>query len=389
MKPVVECVLLVACLVPLYSYLIYPLMMILLTLPRWAARAAGGHGSEVSAAPVPLPVAVVVAAHNEAAHVAALVASLRALTGVGGLRAYIGSDGSTDATVSRLQLMPGEDLRVYAFQENRGKASVLNDLVAASSEPIIVFTDANTLLDTDAVARMLRAFADPRVGMVCGELLLSHAGDGDNIDGLYWRIERWLKRAEARLGGLLGANGAIYAIRRECYVPLARDTIVDDFCVGMNIAARGWRLVYEPAAVARELAPPDIRDEVGRRIRIGTGNYQACFRHPEYLWSAGPVTTFTYLSHKVLRWFTPHCLLIVLLGSALLARDAPFGLLLVLQLAGYLLCALAYAAGKRLRLPTLLRVPLFLIALNAALAVGFWRYLTGQYGGSWRRTQRG
>ena len=389
MKPFLECALLLAWLLPLYSYLIYPLVMSLLSLRQTPAPAGGGAGSPLRDAAAALPVAVVVAAHNEEAHIDALVTSLRALTCAGGLRAYIGSDGSTDATVIRLRALAGDDLRVFAYEQNRGKASVLNDLVAASSEPIIVFTDANTLLDVGALTQLLKAFADPTVGMVCGELRLSHSGGGDNVDGLYWRVEQRLKRAEAGLGGLLGANGGIYAIRRECYVPLERDTIIDDFCIGMNIAARGWRLVYEPAAVAHELAPPNISDEVGRRIRIGIGNYQACFRHPEYLWQAGPVTAFTYLSHKVLRWFTPHCLLIALLASALLVRAAPFGLLLALQLAGYLLCALAYAASARVRLPALLRIPVFLVALNAALAVGFWRYLTGQYGGSWRRTQRG
>jgi len=376
--------LIVSVALPVYSYLGYPLLMALLA--RRSANAGPGAGHE--SARTPPAVAVVVAAHNEEQHVDSLVASLQALRYGGRLRIYIGSDGSTDATAARLRALAGDDLVVFEFTENRGKVSVLNDLLAAVTEPLVVFTDANTVLDPQAVSLMVRHFDDPQVGLVCGELQLYHAGGGDNVDGLYWRIERFLKRAEAGLDALLGANGAIYAIRRECYVPLARDTVVDDFVIGMDIAARGKRLVYESAAVARELAPPGIRDEVARRIRIGIGNYQACFRHPEYLWRSGVARSFAYVSHKLLRWFTPHLLVLALLLSAALSRTPPFGMLLVLQLAIYLACALAYVASRHRSLPGLLRVPVFLVSLNAALAVGFWRYATGQYGGSWRRTRR-
>lgn len=376
--------LIVAVALPAYSYLGYPLLLGLLA--RRVGIAAPGAGDAPARAPP--AVAIVVAAHNEEQHVDSLVASLRAIQYGGRLRIHIGSDGSTDSTAARLRARSGDDLVIHAFTENRGKVSVLNDLVAAVTEPVIVFTDANTLLDAQSVSLLVRHFDDPQVGLVCGELLLRHAGSGDNVDGLYWRIERFLKRAEAGMGALLGANGAIYAIRRECYVPLARDTVVDDFCVGMDIAARGKRLVYEPAAVARELAPPSIRDEVARRIRIGIGNYQACFRHPEYLWRGGVARSFAYVSHKVLRWFTPHFLALALLLTAALSRTPPFGALLLLQLAVYVACALAYVASRHRSLPGLLRIPVFLVSLNAALAVGFWRYATGQYGGSWRRTRR-
>ena len=377
---------LVVCMaLPVYSYALYPLLL------GWMAKLRSARGAPRSAAgadAVRLPVAVVVAAFNEEAHIAGLVASLRAARYAGRLCIHVGSDGSTDATVARLREVAGADLQVHAFERNRGKVAVLNDIIAAIDEPIVVFTDANTDWDADALTCLVRHFSDPQVGLVCGELQLYHAGDGDNVDGLYWRIEKFLKRAEARIDALLGANGAIYAIRRECYLPLATDTIVDDFCIGMDIAVRGKRLVYDPEAVVRELAPPNISDEVGRRIRIGVGNYQAFFRHPEYLFRSGYARAFAYVSHKVLRWFTPQLLILTLLLSAILSGQWPFGVLLVVQIAGYLACALAYLAGRHYRLPGPLRIPVFLVSLHAALAIGFWRYLTGQYGGSWRRTRR-
>lgn len=349
--------------------------------------------------PVPAPrpqgdgdlpaVACVISAFNEERHVEARIRNL--LTQdypADKLRVYIGSDGSDDATPRLIQAQAGPRVHAFAFPRNRGKASVLNDLVAAASEPIVVFSDANTEFRPDAVRRLVAHFADARVGGVSGELRLLDA-TGDNQDSVYWRIEQFLKRGEARLGALLGANGGIYAIRRALYQPLAPDTIVDDFCVAMNVSAAGWRLAYEPQAVALEDTPADISDEYRRRVRIGIGNYQAFFRHPEYLLRTSWATRVCYLSHKVLRWFTPHLLLLALLSSAWLApRHGLYLALMLLQLGGYGGLLVANRLRRSLRLPRPLSLLLFFFALNWAFVVAFWRYLTGQYAGNWRRTLR-
>jgi cellulose synthase/poly-beta-1,6-N-acetylglucosamine synthase-like glycosyltransferase len=172
------------------------------------------------------------------------------------------------------------------------------------------------------------------VGAVCGELNL-FATTGANVDSTYWRMERSLKKAEARLGGLLGANGAIYAIRRELWKPLPADTICEDFVVAMGVAAQGLRVAYAEAALAHEETPEDIHDEYGRRVRIGIGNYQALFEHPEFLMRTGIATRFTYVSHKVLRWIAPHLVIVAMLASALAATfDHAWRLPSVLLLVG-------------------------------------------------------
>ena len=301
---------------------------------------------------------------------------------------YIGSDGSKDRTAVILQAAAGAQVRVFLFAQNRGKASVLNDLLAAVAEPVVVFTDANTRLERKALRLLVSHFDNSRVGAVCGELLLRSAGSGDNVDGIYWRVERLLKAAESRLGVLLGANGGIYAIRRECYVPIRPDTVIDDFCIAMTIAAGGHQLVYEPEARATEDAPPQIRDEFGRRVRIGIGNYQAFFRHPEYLFGTGVAMGFAYFSHKVLRWFTPHLILLALLANYALIAHAFYRALWFVQLAAYAICLLLYLLGPKMTMPRLLRLPVFLVAMNAAFAIGFYRYVIGQYSGTWTRTKR-
>jgi len=377
-----------ALLLPIYSYALYPLLIVTLSfLVRRHARPHAADSAGMSAAEMP-PVAIVVSAYNEECHVAGLVSSLRNLDYPAPVTCYLGSDGSSDATAQILHAQADRQMRVFAFPRNRGKASVLNDLLAECTEPIVVFTDANTQLGTAALRNLIRHFADPKVGAVCGELRLRSAANGDNVDGVYWRIERFLKISESRLGALLGANGGLYAIRRECYTPIAPDTVTDDFCIAMSAAAAGWRLVYESEARATEVQPSRVADEFRRRVRIGIGNYQAFFRHPEYLFGISLMTGFVYFSHKVLRWFTPHLLLLAFILNSLVLDNRRYLILWLAQLLGYGLSLLLLSTSGRRSIPKLLRLPVFLVSLNLAFGLGFYRYLTGRYSGSWKRTAR-
>jgi len=156
------------------------------------------------------------------------------------------------------------------------------------------------------------------------------------------------------------------------------------------VAAAGQRLVYEPAAWAEEDTPDAISEEFHRRVRIGIGNFQALFRHPEYLFCTSVATRFAYVSHKVLRWIAPHLMIVALFASLILASQSRLWLLLAsLQIAAYAGTALLYAASLGgVRLPSLLRIPTFLFALNLAFLLASWRYASGNYRGSWKRTRR-
>jgi len=335
-------------------------------------------------------VAVVISAFNEERHIRARVENLLALDYPASLlNFYVGSDGSKDATGKILGELAHQQLKAFVFEQNRGKANVLNDLVARTTEPVVVFSDANTFFEPDAIRRLTAHFEDPQVGGVSGELRLQGSA-GDNQDSLYWRIEQVLKFFESRIGGLLGANGAIYAIRRPLWRPLAPDVICDDFCVAMNVSAAGYRLVYEPNAIATEDTPDTISEEYKRRVRIGIGNFQALWRHPEYLLRTSWGTKFAYLSHKVLRWIAPHLILIGLLASVPLAlRSTGWAIALGLELAAIAACAALYARSARgLPLSRVLRIAAFLFALNWAFLVASFKFATGRYGGAWSRTAR-
>lgn len=367
-----------------HSYLLYPAILALLVRgqddPHPTSPASGQDLPDVT---------VIVAAFNEEVHIAARIENLLQQDyPAGRLRILVGSDGSRDRTVVLAKGFVDPRVRVEAFEVNRGKASVLNDLVALADSPIVVFTDANTEFKPDTVRQLVAAMRDGD-GAACGELVLVAAGkDASNVDHKYWSLESRLKRAESRIGGLLGANGGVYAIRRECFTPLPADTICDDFVIAMNISVARRGLTYVPAAVAYEDVHSDVKSEFHRRVRIGIGNYQALFRHPEYLFDAPWVLRFTYFSHKVIRWFTPHLLILVLLASLALAQRPAFAILAALQLAAYAGAAVVYLGRDRVAWPGMLRGWSYFALLNAAFLVGFRRFLAGSYAGSWRRSER-
>jgi cellulose synthase/poly-beta-1,6-N-acetylglucosamine synthase-like glycosyltransferase len=379
---------------PAFSYAIYPLVLTSLAALSQLRRDIRYVMRKESTRPVEqrsLPaVAVVISAYNEERFIKQRIENLLSLDYPAELlRVYVGSDGSKDGTNEILREYADKRVKPFLFELNRGKASVLNELVNNTVEPIIVFSDANTFFDPDAIKNLIRHFVDPQVGGVSGELRLVTPA-GDNQDGLYWRIEQMLKFFEARIGGLLGANGAIYAIRKQLWQPLRADTICDDFCVAMSVAARGYRLAYDPTAYAHEETPAAIEEEFHRRVRIGIGNFQAFVRHPEYLTKTSWGTRFAYVSHKVLRWFTPHFLTIALLGSLVLGlQSAAWLAFFLLQFATYGLGAMLYRWSKQgRRLPAVGRLAAFFFALNWAFLVASWRFVRGDYRGSWRRTSR-
>ncbi len=367
-----------------YSYAVFPVLVTVL------ARAFG-HPPARPATPDPasLPtVAVIVAAFNEEAHIASRIENLLAQDyPTDRLRVLVGSDGSTDRTAALAGARAGPRVEFHDFPVNRGKASVLNDLVAAARAEVLVFTDANTVFQADTVRNLVAAL-DGRTAAVCGELILQKPDAGSNQDHRYWNAERRLKLAESSLGGLLGANGGVYAIRRERYRPLRPDTICDDFVIAMGVAVEGAGLRYEPSAVAFEDTPDDVAVEFHRRVRIGIGNYQSLFRHPRFLLGGPPMLGFTYFSHKVLRWLTPHLLLVALACSLFLAHRPAYLALSLAMAAGFALAYLVFVTRDRVAWPGLFRAASFFAMLNAAFLAGFAKFLTGNYRGSWRRTAR-
>jgi cellulose synthase/poly-beta-1,6-N-acetylglucosamine synthase-like glycosyltransferase len=335
-------------------------------------------------------VTIIIAAYNEESCIKARVENLLTLDyPKEKLTILIGSDGSSDQTAEILSDFDSDNLQVHIFNTNRGKMSVLNDLVAKTIDDIIIFSDANTHFKSDTIEHLVRHFNNEKIGAVCGELHLVDGDTGDNKDNVYWRYEQVLKFHESRLNALQGANGAIYAIRKSLFIPLPANTIVDDFQIAMNVAKQGFRLVYDPEAIAIEEIAPNLAEEEGRRVRIGLGNYQAFFKMP---WALNPLLGWrfiAYISHKVCRWFVPHMMLIALISNVMLLGSVFYQVVLAVQVIFY---ALAFYGIKRQengkKISTLIALLAFFVAMNLALMRGFIKYFSSNVQGTWQRTTR-
>ncbi|MBL4607984.1 MAG: glycosyltransferase [Pseudomonadales bacterium] len=386
-----------ALLLVVYSYLLYPLVLLQLSALYQLKRDvhyklfSTGHGQErrthqQAEGDLP-PVTVVLSAYNEEKHISARLENLLTIEyPQDKLTIFIGCDGCSDNTVALTQAINDPRIKLFDFAENRGKTNVLNDLLGQVETPFTVFTDANTYFQQDALKKMVRHFDDTEVGAVCGELRFTPVEDGSNQDGLYWKLEKLLKFNESRLGALLGANGAIYCIRSNLYQTLAPDCIIDDFMVVMNISLNGFTVKYDSEAIAFEDEAPSAQDEYKRRVRIGPGNYQVFFRNLEALSIKKPMLAFCYVSHKVLRWFSPHLLLIALLANLMLLDALIYKISLSVQVLLYIGVFLVHRESWTP--PGLLKLPVFLLYMNVALGHGFLRYLAGNAAGGWERTAR-
>lgn len=369
-----------------FSYIVYPILL---------ALAATLFGNKILHKPqsqrVEWPeVAVVIAAFNEEQDIKARVENLLAQDyPADKITYYIGSDGSTDNTNAILNEFSDPRLKAQLFPVNRGKASVLNNLIELVTQPFVIFSDANTHFETNAIRQLVAHFDDNKVGAVCGELNLFNPGSNDNKDSTYWRYEQFLKEKEGQLDALLGANGAIYAIRTPLYTPIPENTVVDDFLIVMNVAKEKYRIIYDKLALAHEEIAPSIAEESKRRIRIGTGNYQAFSR---LYWALNPLIGwrfFSYFSHKVLRWFTPHLMILALFSNVFLIGNTFYNIALILQLAGYSVAIYGQKASNNGKaIPSSIALLTFFVSMNFALLQGFYRFAFKNVKGTWQRTSR-
>lgn len=341
-------------------------------------------------------VSVIIAAYNEERFIEDRVRNLLACDYPADLlEILIASDGSSDRTVELARAAAGGDSRVQVldYQDRSGKVGVLNRVCALAKGETLVFSDANVAFEPDALRLLVDALKDERVGCVCGKLRLrAPAGQTHaETEGLYWKLESWLKTQEGARGVLLGANGAIYALRRAQWQPVAPDTVVEDFYIPMRLLMDGFRIVFDPRALAWEDMPPSLKDEFGRRIRIGAGDYQALSRCLPLLTPAHGLAAWVFFSHKVLRWMGPLFLIIAFLSALVLTlRGCPLGTTALLgQVAFYALALLGLKVTQgRGLVAKLSGAAAHFVSMNAALFLGFFRWLTRTQRVTWQRTAR-
>jgi len=289
------------------------------------------------------------------------------------------SDGSTDRTEAILhEYASNPRVNVVLNQLSRGKASGLNDALALAQGDIVVFTDARQKIEPGALRLLLENFADPQVGCVSGELMLGDPKTGETGEGhgIYWRVEKRIRELEAASGSVVGATGALYAIRRNLLVPLPPETILDDVYLPMQVVRRGFRVVFDARARAWDSADLRSEREFARKVRTLSGNYQLLQLAPWLLTSANPIR-FEFVSHKLLRLMVPFALAGILVASLVL-RAPVYRLALALQVAFYGLSFLAIAQLKRGPVARMAHAAFTFVVLNTAAVVAFANFVSGR-----------
>ncbi len=295
------------------------------------------------------------------------------------------SDGSTDKTAVIAVQYQNNGIKFLKFNVRRGKASCLNDAVSAARGELLVFSDANVYYDKDAIRKLVRNFQDKRIGAVTGEVRYVLDKNSTNQgEGLYEKYERFLRIKESNLYSLVGVNGAMYAIRRNLYVPLKKDIITDDFLVALNIIAKGYRIAYEPDAKGIEMILTSAKDEFRRKVRIIAGGYQAVKELGWKLMGFPLPVVFELISHKLLRWLAPFFLLGILIVNIFLLNISLYRALFYIQTLFYASVFLGYILEK-MKLNNPFSFLYYFTVVNFASICGLFKFLTGTQKVTWSR----
>ena len=337
-------------------------------------------------------VSILVVAHNEGHQITRRIDNLLALDyPPDHLEIVIASDASSDATVALASRYQQDGIRMVAFTQHRGKPAVLNDLIPQLNGEIVVLMDVRQHIAADALRQLVNNFADPEVGAVSGELLLTEGQDGSSGlqgVGFYWRYEKFIRLHESRIDSAIGATGALYALRRELYEVIPEETVLDDVLIPMQIARRGYRVLFEPAARASDRLSASSKEEYRRKVRTIAGNFQLFRRQP---WLLNPFANrlwFQTVSHKLARLLCPAFLLLALGANLMLLDKLFYQMALVFQVTFYLAALAAQLWPTQAQKSALLSVPHAFCLLNWCTAVGFWRFIRGQQQVTWAQANR-
>lgn len=322
------------------------------------------------------------------------------------------TDGSSDRTPDIVRTYP--DVRLLHENERKGKSAAMNRAVQYATGDILIFSDANTTLNKEAVRNITRHYQDKKVGGVAGEKkVITLAGSADEVgggEGLYWKYESFLKKVDSEFYSVVGAAGELFSLRKDLFEALPSSVILDDFVLSLKVAGKGYRFIYEPDAYAMESPSFSLKDEHKRKVRIAAGGFQSiAMLWPLLLFWKQPALSFLYISHRVMRWaVSPLCFILALLSNIVLAfqPDAishPEGIagpanishpsgIFRLFLAAQILFYGAAIAGKGINPRSgplkILKLPSYFVFMNVSVIQGFFRYLNGRQSATWEKARR-
>jgi cellulose synthase/poly-beta-1,6-N-acetylglucosamine synthase-like glycosyltransferase len=305
------------------------------------------------------------------------------------------TDGSTDQTNERLAQYP--EVEVVFTPERKGKTAALNHGISQVHSDITVMTDANTIVNPEAIREIVRCFQDPRVACVAGEKRVMARNDGQSAaegEGLYWKYESALKRMDSELYSAMGAAGELNAIRTKFYQPMPETALLDDFVMSMRMVDQGYKIAYTSDAYAMEYGSADLTEESKRKRRIAAGGLQSIWWLRQMMNPfRRPIVAFQFVSHRVLRWsITPIALIALIpLNVALvfLKAGTVYNFIWLLQILFYLAAFASWLLEKQGRKSRLLYVPYYFLFMNLNVFRGMKYLSTHKTSGAWEKAKRG
>jgi cellulose synthase/poly-beta-1,6-N-acetylglucosamine synthase-like glycosyltransferase len=363
----------------IYIYIGYPLLLSLFARLSVSSPA-------LSALPSP-SVTLLISAFNESQVIAAKLDNALALEYPRDrLEILVISDSSDDGTDEIVQRYSSKGVRLIRQEPRMGKSAGLNLGVSQAHGELLVFSDANAIYQPDALRNLVRHFSNPRVGYVVGNARYYEKGAESasaESEGLYWRLETYLKDQESRFASVVGGDGAIYAIRRELFSPLL-PTDINDFLNPLQIISRGYQGVFEPAAVCYEEAAESFDQEFRRKVRIVSRSLNALRRAPAVLNPFQDLRHwFLLVSHKLLRWLAPFFMIVLFLASLTLWKFPVYRALVLLQGVFYLLALVGWWLKDLTRLEKIFSLPYYFCMVNLASLIGCLKCFRGQLAGQW------
>ncbi|RYE21019.1 MAG: glycosyltransferase family 2 protein [Sphingobacteriaceae bacterium] len=303
------------------------------------------------------------------------------------------TDGSTDRTPEIISRYP--QIKLMHSPNRLGKIAAVQRAVDAVDTETMVFTDANTFLNPDALIKLCRHYADPKVGAVAGEkrVYVDETSDATAGEGFYWKYESKLKVWDSELNSVVGAAGELFSVKKALYENVHPTSIIDDFMISMLIAKKGYRIVYEPEAYATETSSANIKEELKRKIRIAAGGLQSIIWLKNLLLPfKQPLLSFQYISHRVLRWtVVPFLMIAVLILNIIIAAQTNlwvYQLILLAQILFYVAALLGWILEKQQIKIKALFIPYYFGVMNYAVIAGIFRYLFGEQSAAWEKSKR-
>lgn len=387
MTAILEILLFIICFVIVNSFVLYPIVILFIGSTKENSIRQEEIGPTIS---------VLVAAYNEEKVIRERIKNLASQEyDLSKVEVYVGSDNSTDDTNNILLELQKEYswLKIFLFETRKGKAGILNELITKVNNEILVFTDANTEFKKDTLKNLVQDFIDPKVGGVCGRLVLEE-NEFARREGVeetkYWKYETFIKRSEGECGISFAANGGIFAIRKNLYKNIPVDkAVTDDLFMSLSVIAQGYKFTYREDAVAYEETGKNISAEYKRKVRFSATNFQTLANFKELLCGKSLLLGYAFFSHKVTRWFLPLLLILAFVLSVSLYNSNSFiFVLLSMQIVFYIFALIGFVLSNLKIENPFFSIPYFFILQNVAVAAGFIKFMKKEHSVIWTSTER-